>query len=192
MMGGTDWDGDKAKCNGTEWYLTASVKSGGSIRVTPNIWPCAGNWTAVGYGKRWKSINLWDRFRLWHPYGSEGLGLVGSFSKVVMDTGPAFLGCLMMSARFGILDLFYIGGIPFDNNVWTHWVGWELGLRWALGLTLELADSVGRRDAPTAPTASFIPEIFRDFKGGIVENCSGDSHLGVYDPWCNILRDGWE
>lgn len=54
---------------------------------------------------------------------SKVLGLVGSFSKEVLEFVLAFLGCLLMGALCHLLDVVCIVSIHFDDNVGLYWVG---------------------------------------------------------------------
>lgn len=54
--------------------------------------------------------------------------MVSLFSEVAMETGPAFLSCPMMGARFGLLDVVCITDIIFDDNCGIYWVRLGAGI----------------------------------------------------------------
>lgn len=100
----------------TEWCLTLCVEADGSVGFRPYGCPCAENCAAVRGCHAWKPGHLRDRVCNLHLDKSEVLGLVCLFGKLVLDTGPGLLGCII-SALCGLLNVAVICSIHFDGVV---------------------------------------------------------------------------
>lgn len=119
MLRGIAWDGGRDRCIGL-------------MQVRPNGSSCAGNRVAVRGLEWWKPVNSKDLDCLWYLNKSEALELSALFNNVLQEFWSAFLSCLTRGAFCGLLDVDWIDGIPFDDNVGMYWVGWKLGMRGAL------------------------------------------------------------
>lgn len=106
-----------------------------------------------------------------------------------MEFRQAFRSFLMMGAHCGPLDDVCIHSIPFDDNFGMYFAGWELRVGGAIGSIIDLPDSAGRLDALKIPAES-SGNFCRNFKGGIVEDCSGDLRPDVDRSMGSVLRVG--
>lgn len=136
-------------------------------------------------GMKGKTRWLGDGVFLPHLVSSKILGTISLFKKVLLDLWPAFLIHIMKGACCGLFDVDFLGNILFEDNIMMYWVGWDMEVGGALIPGLGLADSVGRSDALTVPTASSA--VFcRNFEGRATNDCSGGLHIDTERSRCNV------